>query len=768
MMIKKGISVKKCNKKKQVLYGILFGSSNGTEFLGWEIVKFAKLGHHLVSVSLSSSSASGMTLIKDPTSKKLLAIKKVHSRFCRGFSTVKKFQLPLKGSISQGGLINKVLKRLAKHCADMAVVVGTDQENTLGSLISCARCCVDWLPGRIAILVPTRSSILQLRGFRLNSRPQYYRDSGYAEEVVVGNISESEAILISEVAWKDGDDLKDELLEEKVSLTSISLIRKELPESAHGWPLLQRTISLSDGVVSSRRPRTRNKSSVVEWVMMSLPSRNTSVDWNETNTASPDREIDNNSCVLEDHHNIEENIQGRIQAAEDESTTDDSLQNLEGEKNSSLLVSGKKMEVVSSSSLPSLTRKLSQSKLGWPLLRITVPESSRESGDSESSMDLQSMPQLVNNCKQFSYAELERATCQFSSENLIGEGGCSNVYKGCLSSGKPVAVKVLKFYKEAWSDFCLEVDITYSLKHKHITPLVGVCMEDNYLVLVYDFMPKGSLDELLHGEGMKYVLPWEVRFNVAVAIAEALNYLHNECLRPVIHRDVKSSNILLSNELEPQLSDFGLAIWGPTDSTYMIHEDVAGTFGYIAPEYFMRATLSDKIDVYSYGVVLLELISGRKPISAKNLEGQESLVQWAKPLLKTGDVEALLDPNLVDVYDRVQMQRMVLVANLCINQPPQHRPKANQMLRLLRREDDGEEWVESQAYDVMGSDNQQQEEEDLLELSCCNPRLDFSFLHTHAVAVSISSVDTAISLASTGTEQKPRLKLKDYLQQQQD
>ncbi|KAK3231866.1 hypothetical protein Dsin_003747 [Dipteronia sinensis] len=743
-MIKKGISVKKCNKKKQILHGILIGN-HGSGFLSWELVKFTKLGHQLVSVYFSSS-GSGMT-VKDPASKKILSINKDHSRFCRGFSTVKK--VSVKGSISQESLIKRVLKRLAKHCEDMTVIVETDQENTLGSWISCARFCTDWLSGTTAILVSTRNSILQLRGFRLNSRPEFDFDKkgtslGYAEEVVVENISESEVILISEDALRDGSEESSDHsfdrnhgFEEENSLTSISLIRKELPESALGWPM-------------RRRHRTRNKS-VVEWVM-SMPSRNNSVDWNETNT-SPDRGIDNLS-VLEDHHNIER----RIRAAEDESKDDS--QTLEDS-------SGNKVEevVFSSSSLPSLERMLSQPKLGWPLLRITVPESqesSREFEDSISSIEFPKESNLVHklissNCKQFSYAELESATSQFSSENLIGEGGCSNVYKGCLSDGKLVAVKVLKSYREAWNDFCLEADITFSLKHKNITPLVGVCMEDNIFVLVYDFLPKGSLDEVLHGqEGTQ--LPWEVRFKAAVAIADALNYLHTECSKPVIHRDIKSSNILLSNELEPQLSDFGLAIWVPIDSTYTIHEDVAGTFGYIAPEYFMHGRLSDKIDVYSYGVVLLELISGRKPIASKNLEVQESLIKWATPLLKTGDVDALLDPNLVDdYYDSDQMQRMVLVANLCINQPARLRPKATQILRLLTGEDDGKE------YGVKGSCNQEEEDDDLLEFDG-KPRLDLSlsFLYTDVDAVSLSSVDTG------NREQKRRLKLKDYLKQQQD
>ncbi|KAJ0086191.1 hypothetical protein Patl1_09510 [Pistacia atlantica] len=411
----------------------------------------------------------------------------------------------------------------------------------------------------------------------------------------------------------------------------------------------------------------------------------------------------------------------------------------------------------SSSSVSLLVTHLSQSKLGWPLLRISAPvtlDSSKQSEDTTPGSP-QYQTSLVSSNSENSFER--EIICSKNKDNLIGEGGCSNVYKGCLSSGKPVAVKVLKSYKEAWDDFSLEVDIISLLKHQNITPLIGVCTEDNNLMLVYNFLPKGSLEESLHGNDEKFVLAWEVRFKVAVAIAEALNYLHKECLHPVIHRDVKSSNILLSNDFQPQLSDFGLAVWGPTDSNYMIHNDVVGTFGYIAPEYFMRGRISDKVDVYSFGVVLLELLSGRRPIGSKNLKGQESLVKWAKPILETGDVEALVDPNLDDDFDIAQMQRLALVANLCINQSAQLRPRASQILELLRGQKDAKEWLNSQV------DETQEDDELLLEFGG-KPHLDFSYLVTDDAA-SLSSVDATL-LGST--KQQRRFKLKDYLEEPQD
>ncbi|KAJ7967158.1 Kinase family protein [Quillaja saponaria] len=295
-----------------------------------------------------------------------------------------------------------------------------------------------------------------------------------------------------------------------------------------------------------------------------------------------------------------------------------------------------------------------------------------------------------SNCKCFNHEALKTWTSHFSSENLIGKGGCNRVYKGILPDGKPVAVKVSRSSKEAWKEFAHEVEIISSLKHQNITPLLGTCIEDNALISVYDFFSKGSLEEnLLHGNKQgKSILSWEERFNVAVGIAEALNYLHNEFPKPVIHRDVKSSNILLSNGFEPQLSDFGLAIWGPTSSSFLTQEDVVGTFGYLAPEYFMYGKVSDKIDVYAFGVVLLELISGRQPICSETPKEQESLVMWAKPIIESGDVKGILDPKLEGKFDQVQMQRMVTAASLCITRAARLRPKISQILEILKGDKD--------------------------------------------------------------------------------
>nr|CAD1835657.1 unnamed protein product [Ananas comosus var. bracteatus] len=265
--------------------------------------------------------------------------------------------------------------------------------------------------------------------------------------------------------------------------------------------------------------------------------------------------------------------------------------------------------------------------------------------------------------KWFRYEDLRTATNQFSSENLIGKGGSSQVYKGFLSSGQQVAIKLSTLSTEAARDFLLE---------------------DNHLISVYDYLSRGSLEENLHGKGPNPTVSWDLRFKIALGIAEALTYLHTGCSKPVIHRDVKSSNILLTNDFEPQLSDFGLAIWAPNNSSSLTHSDVVGTFGYLAPEYFMYGKVSDKIDVYAFGVVLLELLTGRKPIADESPKGQESLVMWASPILNQGDVTVLLDPALGGNYNELQVRRMVSAASLCITRSARLRPQTNQILSFLK------------------------------------------------------------------------------------
>ncbi|KAK9135024.1 hypothetical protein Syun_014354 [Stephania yunnanensis] len=347
-------------------------------------------------------------------------------------------------------------------------------------------------------------------------------------------------------------------------------------------------------------------------------------------------------------------------------------------------------------------------------------------------------------CRLFSYQELESATSKFSPDKLIGKGGSSQVYKGSLPDGKELAVKILKPSEEAVKEFVLEIEIITALQHKNIVSLFGFCYDNNKLLLVYDFLSRGSLEENLHGnKNEKYSFGWEERYKVAIGVAEALEYLHGGSAKPVIHRDVKSSNILLSDDFDPQLSDFGLATWASTSSSHVTCTDVAGTFGYLAPEYFMYGKVNEKIDVYAFGVVLLELLSGRKPISNDSPKGQESLVMWAKPTLNAGKPVQLLDPVLADNYDHDQMERIAIAAALCIRRAPRARPRMSIILKLLQGDLEVTKWARQQfsaSEELDGLDD-----EILISPLDIKSHLNLALLDVEDDSLSISSIEQSIS-----------------------
>ncbi|KAK4572685.1 hypothetical protein RGQ29_030922, partial [Quercus rubra] len=318
-----------------------------------------------------------------------------------------------------------------------------------------------------------------------------------------------------------------------------------------------------------------------------------------------------------------------------------------------------------------------------------------------------------SSCRLFRYPELRSATLNFSP------GGSSQVYRGFLPDGRELAVKILKPSEDALR-VCLGNEIITTLHHKNIISLVGFCFEDGNLLLVYEFLSRGSLEENLHGNKKDpLVFGWSERCKVAVGVAEALEYLHSGSAQPVIHRDVKSSNILLSDDFEPQLSDFGLAVWASTSSSHITCTDVAGTFG-----------------LYAFGVVLLELLSGRKPISSEYPKGQESL---AKQILNGGKVSQLLDPSLGDNYDQDQMERMILAATLCIRRAPRARPQISILNSLMAR------------LQVNASD-----ESDMLDGEAC-PR---SNLQSHLNLALLDVGDDSLSMSSI----EQSVSLEDYLQ----
>ncbi|CAN0928433.1 Protein kinase STUNTED [Linum grandiflorum] len=454
---------------------------------------------------------------------------------------------------------------------------------------------------------------------------------------------------------------------------------------------------------------------------------------------------------------------------------------------------------VASSSITLLVKQLPESKPGWPLLsrvasrdlkpgerptmrKISVVQwalrlPSRQlqlsitNGDNEESgaivpvgletvtslhspdHSLNSLPKELEDlhekysstCRLFKLQELASATSSFLPENLIGRGGSSQVYKGRLRDGQELAVKILKPSEDVIKEFVLEIEIITALHHKNIISLLGFCFEDNkHLLLVYDLLSRGSLEENLHGNRKDAAFGWSERYRVAVGVAEALEYLHNTSDHPVIHRDVKSSNILLSDDFEPQLSDFGLAKWASTSSSHIVCTDVAGTFGYLAPEYFMYGKVNDKIDVYAFGVVLLELISGRKPISNDLPKGQESVVMWAKPILHSGKISQLLDSSLGSNYDHEEIQRMVLAATLCIRRAPRARPSMSTVLKLLKGDGEVMKWAK-QEVNVAGEDSDSLDE-GVSPRSDLKSHLDLAMLDVEDDSLSTSSLEQNLSL----------------------
>ncbi|XP_047159115.1 proline-rich receptor-like protein kinase PERK9 [Vigna umbellata] len=286
----------------------------------------------------------------------------------------------------------------------------------------------------------------------------------------------------------------------------------------------------------------------------------------------------------------------------------------------------------------------------------------------------------------FSYEELMKATNGFSSQNLLGEGGFGFVYKGSLPDGREVAVKQLQIAgSQGKREFKAEVEIISRIHHRHLVSLVGYCIEDSRRLLVYDYVPNNNLYFHLHGENQP-VLEWANRVKIAAGAARGLAYLHEDCNPRIIHRDIKSSNILLDFNYEAKVSDFGLAKLALDANTH-ITTRVMGTFGYVAPEYASSGKLTEKSDVYSFGVVLLELITGRKPVDVSQPLGDESLVEWARPLLShsidTEEFSSLADPRLEKNYIESELYCMIEVAAACVRHSASKRPRMGQVVRAF-------------------------------------------------------------------------------------
>ncbi|CAA2992565.1 serine threonine- kinase ACR4 [Olea europaea subsp. europaea] len=294
----------------------------------------------------------------------------------------------------------------------------------------------------------------------------------------------------------------------------------------------------------------------------------------------------------------------------------------------------------------------------------------------------------IRRAQMFTYEELERAASGFKEESQVGKGSFSRVFKGVLKDGTVVAVKksiMSPDVKKDLKEFHTELDLLSRLNHAHLLNLLGYCEEGGERLLVYEFMANGSLHQHLHGQNkaLKEQLDWVKRVTIAVQAARGIEYLHGYACPPVIHRDIKSSNILLDEEHNARVADFGLSLLGPANSSSPLSELPAGTLGYLDPEYYRLHYLTTKSDVYSFGVLLLEILSGRKAIDMQYEEG--NIVEWAVPLIKAGDILAILDPVLKPTSDLEALKRIANVASKCVRMRGKERPSMDKVTTALER-----------------------------------------------------------------------------------
>ncbi|GJS86198.1 putative proline-rich receptor-like protein kinase PERK11 [Tanacetum coccineum] len=680
---------------KNVLVGIRFDEC-GRELLDWAMVKVADSGDRVIAINVCRNSES-VTKFK--------ALLEDYLADYEGICDHK--QVDLTGQVLRGNSVRKVLVREAKFYSAAAVIVGVSKIKAFRGGLSIAKYCAKKLPLATEVLALHNGKVVfkrfsngQLSGSMRDPRPSFYLIGNSHLKDTQSEFCESEASDMGRHCSEEVRSLKEEVQSLKEEDLNPFELRKKALSSVSvviedfAHQRPGWPLLRASSVLTPSAMEAR-KMSVVKWVM-NLPNR-----------SAP----------------------GTPRTPSSSSSTDISPKSLGSDSRS-------ECSIFTNTTFESNTPKSHEVPEILNLLLKTNP----------------------SRCQWIGFDLLKASTSHFASENMIGKGGCHRVYKGILPDGKTVAVKLRKSSREAWKDYILEIDIMTLLEHKNITPLLGVCVEDDNLISVYDLVPKGNLEDNLHGVTKdKSVLSWEIRLNIAIGVAEALNYLHKECPRPVIHRDIKSSNILLSDEFEPQLSDFGLAIWGPTTLPFLSHSDVVGTFGYLAPEYFMYGKVSEKMDVYSFGVVLLELLTRKRPISSDPVKGEDSLVMWAKPKLEKGDLASILDVDLDKEVHKDQIVRMALAATLCLTRSATRRPTMSQVIRILRGDHDlGRLTAQNDSEVSCNNENEDDDDDDdeVYPESNAESHLSLAFLDIEEKSTSFDSVDV---------NQHARLSLEGYL-----
>ncbi|KAF6988632.1 hypothetical protein CFC21_006127 [Triticum aestivum] len=337
--------------------------------------------------------------------------------------------------------------------------------------------------------------------------------------------------------------------------------------------------------------------------------------------------------------------------------------------------------------------KRSSSPPPLPLPAPVIPTQGKESPSSNSASDGAAAGALVVGAERgvqvFGYRQLHAATGGFGRAHMVGQGSFGAVYCGLLPDGRKVAVKLMdRPGKQGEEEFEMEVELLSRLRSSYLLGLIGHCSEGGHRLLVYEFMANGCLQEHLYPNGGSCggisKLDWPTRMRIALEAAKGLEYLHERVTPPVIHRDFKSSNILLDKDFHARVSDFGLAKLGSDRAGGHVSTRVLGTQGYVAPEYALTGHLTTKSDVYSYGVVLLELLTGRVPVDMKRPPGEGALVNWALPLLTDREkVVQILDPSLEGQYSLKDAVQVAAIAAMCVQPEADYRPLMADVVQSL-------------------------------------------------------------------------------------
>ncbi|PPD91434.1 hypothetical protein GOBAR_DD11619 [Gossypium barbadense] len=291
----------------------------------------------------------------------------------------------------------------------------------------------------------------------------------------------------------------------------------------------------------------------------------------------------------------------------------------------------------------------------------------------------------VENIKFFTSKELQTATDHYNENRILGRGGQGVVYKGMLHDGRIVAVKKSKIVDQEHLDpFINEIVILAKIDHRNVVKLLGCCLETEVPLLVYEFIPNGTLSQLIHDQNEEYPRSWDMRLRIAAEVSNAISYLHSSASVPIYHRDIKSSNILLDENFRAKVSDFGMSRSIGIDQTHLTIQ-VQGTFGYLDPEYFQSSQFTEKSDVYSFGVVLVELLTAQKPVLTSGSQEKKSLISY---FISSVDQNHLLDTLDPQVFKDGQKEELVAVAYLakrCLNLDCKDRPTKKEVAMELER-----------------------------------------------------------------------------------